>query len=191
MKDKARVTSLDTVDDLSDDEELRENNVTDEENSQVPNAEASQIESGPSIFRNRNITPQQNKKRARTSKEDRWSVSGTATSSTTLMKYIIDKKEKEQEQEEKDDLYHFFEGIKRTVKKFSPTDVHLAKRKIFDIISEMEVKYLSNEISEPPIQPQYQTLVSIPLTSPAYSTPSADYSNTTSCSSFFENFSPN
>lgn len=189
MKDKGRVTSLDKIGDLSDDEDLTEDySVNDQENRQTPNADTSQIESSPLISGSSNLTPQQNRKRARTSEQNR--RPDPATASATLMKYIIDQKKNEEEHQEKDELYHFFEGIKKTVTRFSPRDVHLAKTKIFDIVSEIEATYLNNEISESTTHPQYQTLVSIPLASPSYSLASTD-SNTTSCSSYYKNFSPN
>ncbi|KAF2900067.1 hypothetical protein ILUMI_06119 [Ignelater luminosus] len=58
----------------------------------------------------------------------------------------------------------FFDGIKASVKNFSPMDQHVAKTKIFNIVSAIEGKYVfQGNAPIPPIPPipQYQTWFSL------------------------------
>jgi len=69
------------------------------------------------------------------------------TASSTLMKHLLNEEKKEKEIDEID-LY--FDTMKRTVKKFSVADKLLVKRKVINIVSDIEGKYVGEE------QPQRQ-----------------------------------
>lgn len=67
------------------------------------------------------------------------------TTSGTMMYPSLQQESKHHE--EKDELDYFFESIKSTIKKFSPSDIHLAKNKIFMIVSEIESKYVDEQFT--------------------------------------------
>lgn len=67
------------------------------------------------------------------------------TASSTMMKFSLQQESKQHEA--KDELDYFFETIKSTVKKFSPADTHLAKNKIFMIVSDIESKYVDKQFT--------------------------------------------
>lgn len=110
---------------------------------------------------------------------------------------------------ERDELDNFFDSIKATVRKFSPTDIHLVKNKIFFMVSDIESKYIlpkDNQINtqqfptysqhsniQPQVQSQYHQFENQPsLHSATSSSPpsSACVSTQSSTSSYYENFSP-
>lgn len=64
--------------------------------------------------------------------------------SATLMKFILDNRDNKSSETDKklDALDQFFSSICSTVKQFSPYLQHVAKNKIFSIVSEMELEQL-------------------------------------------------
>ncbi|CAG5016038.1 unnamed protein product [Parnassius apollo] len=62
------------------------------------------------------------------------------TPSTVLMKYIIDSKKNTPPP---DDIEQFMAGITTTLRSFPPRDRAIAKAKIFEIVSRMEIDILS------------------------------------------------
>lgn len=65
----------------------------------------------------------------------------TETVSEVFMSYLLEQ-DKQQQTHHKDELDHFFESLKCTVRKFSDQDKHIVKQKLFMTVSEMETKYL-------------------------------------------------
>lgn len=63
------------------------------------------------------------------------------SASSTLMKYILQKKDQDQAIHPID---HFFSLMASTVKNFSPLDQHMVKTKIFTMVSQIEEKYLTD-----------------------------------------------
>lgn len=210
MKDKQRLTSIvnETSSAITDDEDesLSQNSdMSNTENLNVPEVTTVDIPELPS------------KKRKPVQKNANKSNSTNQTASGTLMKYLLEKENKISD--EIDELDHFFDGIKATVKKFSPADKHLAKKEIFKIVSDIEGRYIDQQISshipthstyfhsnvQPNIQPQinsqfqqfqYQPLLSS-TQSPASVIPmasrppsSVSVPQSSSASSYYENYSP-
>ncbi|XP_045474319.1 transcription factor Adf-1-like [Harmonia axyridis] len=62
------------------------------------------------------------------------------TSSTSLMKLILENKAKT------NDIQQFFESIATTVQSFPPRERALAKAKVFTVISEMEIELLNRDL---------------------------------------------
>jgi hypothetical protein len=60
----------------------------------------------------------------------------------SVMKYIWEQKTKE-EKSTQDPMDIFFAGIAATVKSFTPTDQHIIKKQIFQLVSDMEEKYVN------------------------------------------------
>jgi len=78
------------------------------------------------------------------------------SASSTLMKYILEKKDEEQLEEKKKEssaMDQFFLSMCSTVKQFSPYNQHLAKTKIFSIVSEIELDSLRQTQQQPLFQP--------------------------------------
>lgn len=206
MKDKQRLTSIvnETSSTDTEDESLSQHeDMSTTENRNVPKVTTVEISQLPS------------KKRKLVQTNANNSKATNQTASGTLMKYLLENEKKTSD--ERDDLDHFFEGIKATVKKFSPADKHLAKKEIFKIVSDIEGRYIGQQISshipthstyfhsnvQPNIQPQitsqfpqfqYQPLLSQTPTSaiPMASRPPSRVSvpQSSSASSYYENFSP-
>ncbi|XP_044760163.1 transcription factor Adf-1-like [Coccinella septempunctata] len=79
-------------------------------------------------------------KRARVRQKTRFQ-STNETLSNSLMKFILENKAKN------DDIQQFFESIATTVRSFPPRDRAIAKAKVFDVISEMEIDILNRDAS--------------------------------------------
>ncbi|XP_008187410.1 uncharacterized protein LOC103310547 [Acyrthosiphon pisum] len=152
MKERDSISNIDVVtddeDDVlshSDDEEIQvggENSVSFE--NAVQNVETSFSTPAP-------VQPRQ-KKCKKTS-----SLKPPETASSTLMKYIIEQKNSEQSYpttSKLDAMDQFFLSMCSTVKQFSPYFQHIAKTKIFHIISELELEQLRQN------QPQTQSTIS-------------------------------
>jgi len=85
------------------------------------------------------------------------SLKPPVTASSTLMKYIIEQKNAEQlypTTSKLDAMDQFFSSMCSTVKQFSPYLQHIAKTKVFQIISELELEQLRQN------QPQPQSTIS-------------------------------
>lgn len=105
-------------------------------------------------------------------KKSKVSNYSSETASSTLMKYILEKKNEENLEEKKESsaIDQFFLSMCSTVKQFSPYKQHLAKTKIFSIVSEIELENLgsiqqqqlfyprSQSISNFDLQPQVQAV---------------------------------
>lgn len=104
-------------------------------------------------------------------KKSKVSISSSETASSSLMKYILEKKNEEnlKEKNEPSAIDQFFLSMCSTVKQFSPYHQHLAKTKIFAIVSDIELENLgsvqqqlfhprSQSISNFDIQPQVQAV---------------------------------
>ncbi|KAL4126736.1 hypothetical protein QTP88_010945 [Uroleucon formosanum] len=76
------------------------------------------------------------------------SIPPSETASSSLMKYILEKKNEEnlKEKNEPSAIDQFFLSMCSTVKQFSPYHQHLAKTKIFAIVSEIELENLGTDI---------------------------------------------
>uniref|UniRef100_A0A6P7F6Y0 Uncharacterized protein LOC114327210 n=1 Tax=Diabrotica virgifera virgifera TaxID=50390 RepID=A0A6P7F6Y0_DIAVI len=143
MKDKERISSFpDIAENASDMEHLNEDSIHDE--NEGGNGEAEQntsqsVSTTPvSVPSTSGIITKKSaqKKTTRTSKE---------SASAVLMQYILSKKEEEQREPQnpkKDHIDLFFDSIKATVRNFSPADYQLAKRIIFNTVSDIENKYI-------------------------------------------------
>lgn len=137
----------------------------------------------------------------------------TESASATLMNYILSQKHAEETRTsvtEKDSIDLFFDSIKATVRTFSPSDFHSLKTNIFNMVTEMESKYLygttsNTHGSERQYQQQYQSQQGFNNNSNNYqhshSSHSSYYNQShtspasierpqSSASSYFENFSP-
>lgn len=130
------------------------------------------------------------------------------TASSVLMKYILDN---ETNDEPKATSYAhpidtFFQGLAATVKTFSPEYQHMAKNKLFGIVSDLEWAQLQNKSANPQIPlsvnpstsyfcsntqvaPSQNTMQYIQTPTPSpISRPSSSTSTTTQ--HFYENFDP-
>nr|CAD7268168.1 unnamed protein product [Timema shepardi] len=68
----------------------------------------------------------------------------------TLMKYLIETNKKEENNRiQPNEIDQFFSLMANTVKRFSPVDQHFIKTKVFNMISEVESKYLIPQNSIP------------------------------------------
>ncbi|CAI6345114.1 unnamed protein product [Macrosiphum euphorbiae] len=133
MKDKERISSVVSLEDTIDDtEEILESN------EQTPNVAFKKIDSPTTNENHRAWKSHQGTKRKTYQAE---------TASSTLMKHLINEEKK---QKEVDEIDLFFDTMKRTVKKFCVADKLLVKRKVFNIVSDIEGKYVGEE------QPQSQ-----------------------------------
>lgn len=92
-------------------------------------------------------------------KKNKTNTEPPQNASATLMKYILDNKSSEGDKK-LDALDQFFLSICSTVKQFSPYLQHVAKNKIFSIVSELELEqlkyaqsqtYLNTFIHQPPV----------------------------------------
>jgi len=78
------------------------------------------------------------------------------------MRYIIEKKKEEEvkantEKNEINVIDQFFQNMGSTVKQFSPYLQHLAKIRVFSVISELELDHIkSQKLHEQQYQQQYQ-----------------------------------
>ncbi|KAJ8706917.1 hypothetical protein PYW07_012995 [Mythimna separata] len=91
-----------------------------------------------------NVDNQTNTEQRRPAKRSRTHEStkrtcANETYSNTLIKYILDKTSK------KDNIQHFFESISSTVQTFPLRDRAIAKARVFEIISQMELEILSRD----------------------------------------------
>lgn len=105
-------------------------------------------------------------------KKSKVSNPSSETASSTLMKYILENKNEENLNEKKESsaIDQFLLSMCSTVKEFSPYHQHLAKTKIFSIVSEIELENLrtiqqqqlfnprSQSISNFDVQPQVQAV---------------------------------
>lgn len=133
MKDKERISSVVSLEDTIDDtEEILESN------EQTPHVAFKKIDSPTTNENHRAWKSPQGTKRKTYQAE---------TASSTLMKHLINEEKK---QKEVDEIDLFFDTMKRTVKKFCVADKLLVKRKVFNIVSDIEGKYVGEE------QPQSQ-----------------------------------
>lgn len=112
------------------------------------------------------------------------------TASTTLMKYLIEKKDTEKENKAHHPIEDFFSLMAASVKNFSPVDQHYVKSKVFAIVNDIEAKYLmqpptyftsSPQQSPTNFMPSSQQspaqFTSSPQQSPAHLTPSPTQHN--------------
>jgi len=76
------------------------------------------------------------------SKKEEISQTANEVTGQSLMKYILEQKNKE-EKSNQDPVDIFFAGIAATVKSFNPIDQHIIKRQIFQLVSDMEGKYVN------------------------------------------------
>jgi len=147
MKERDSISNIDVVTDdddevlsHSDDEEIQvegENSVSFENN--IQNAETSFNTPAP-------VQPRQ-KKLKKTN-----SLKPPETASSTLMKYIIEQKKSEQSNpttSKSDAMDQFFSSMCSTAKQFSPYFQHIAKTKVFQIISELELQQLRQNQTQP------------------------------------------
>lgn len=152
MKERECISTVNRVSD--DDTELSNSNVEEtrsecmSENSDgslevcqevvVPLSKESEKRSAPS-------TPKLlSKKKMKINKTNIDPTVSTQNASATLMKFILDNRDSKSSEADKtlDALDHFFSSICSTVKQFSPYMQHVAKNKIFSIISELELEQL-------------------------------------------------
>ncbi|XP_033326408.1 uncharacterized protein LOC117220505 [Megalopta genalis] len=68
-------------------------------------------------------------------------VSSSGDAIETLLKYILEKQEEERNIQPID---HFFKLMADTVKHFSPVEQHYVKTKVFNLVNEIEGKYLAS-----------------------------------------------
>lgn len=142
MRDKARVSSL-QINDGTDEENIDGN---DEEQAEAEaEAETNDVPAAP-----REVV-QENIKKKRISRKN---PSNTESASSTLMNYLLSQKSIE-ESKEKDSIDLFFDGIKATVRSFTPADFHTVKTTIFNVVSEIERKYLFPASANNPPSTQY------------------------------------
>ncbi|XP_072944178.1 uncharacterized protein [Epargyreus clarus] len=101
------------------------------------------------VQRNDQFTTQQsgqssNRSSAKVSK--RRTVPHKQSSSDTLMKYILENNAKKQNEYNKSHpIDDFFNGLSSTVKTFSPYYQHVAKRRLFAVVQELEFEQMYNE----------------------------------------------
>ncbi|XP_074042027.1 uncharacterized protein isoform X2 [Leptinotarsa decemlineata] len=127
MMDKARVSSL-QIHDGTDEENIDGN---DEEQTEAE-VETNDVPAAPREVLQKNI------KKKRISRKN---PSNKESASSTLMNYLLSQKSIE-ESKEKDSIDLFFDSIKATVRSFTPADFHTVKTTIFNVVSEIERKYL-------------------------------------------------
>lgn len=128
MKDKQRISSVEYSEETLDDEAeipLESNEPTPQFAPQKPN----------------NKSPTTNKSHGawKSNLGVKRKLAPTETASSTLMKHLINTEKKKKEVDEID---LFFETMKKTVKKFSVANKLQVKRKIFNIVTDIEGKYV-------------------------------------------------
>lgn len=118
------------------------------------------------------------------------------SASSQLMKYIIEKEKEEVKSNNKteiDLIDKFFQSMSLTVKQFSPYHQHLAKTRVFSVISELELEHLKsqqlhqqqNMSGFQPIPQSTQTYTLSPIEHPS------DSDTSTSIGNFFQTFTQN
>lgn len=147
MKDKVRITSVTGENEdpsfIADEEE---ENDTLTQISEPPTPPTPQIaKASSSVLRKRKIP-----------------VAATETASSTLMKHILEEEKKLKKEEPKSEMDVFFDSIRMTVNKFNPYDKFLAKQKIFQIVTEIEAKYMDQYWNQPTNQPTSSVVSSVP-----------------------------
>lgn len=136
MRDKERISSLD-IEEQKGGDELEENEQDDTEYE----VSVEQISPPPDSHRKRELsksvsisTPKKKCNRSSRPQE---------TASATVMKYLLENRQQTTDKDkEKDSLELFFESMVKTVKTFSPVDQHLIRNQIYNLVSQMEAKYL-------------------------------------------------
>lgn len=135
------------------------------------------------------MTPKKRKKTGRCTTSE--------SASSHLMKYIIEK-EKEEEvksnnKTEIDVIDKFFQSMSLTVKQFSPYHQHLAKTRVFSVISELELEHLKSQQLHQ--QQNMSGFQSIPQSTQAYTLSPiehpSDSDTSTSIGNFFQTFTQN
>jgi hypothetical protein len=197
MADKPRVTSMDLSSDESRDstaENRSAENTQATENTQASELVDNSVETPSRPLQEAIPTPtsslKRNHPRQRQISGKKQSAPIPETSSSTLMKYILDQKKTTEQIQLKNGL-DFFYGIKETVKAFSPQDQYLAKKKIFETVSEIEGKYLNTPNNPQSIQHYPNALQPRHHVSLIPSGPSSSQSAaSSSCGSYLQNFSP-
>lgn len=132
MKDKERISSVVNLEDQIDDTEeiLQSNELTE------------------TAFKEMKLpTTNENRRAWKTPQGVKRKSVPAETTISTLMTHLLDEEKKK---EEVDEIDLFFDTMKMTVKKFSVADKLLVKRKIFNIVSDVEGKCIGEE------QPQRQ-----------------------------------
>lgn len=119
------------------------------------------------------------------------------SASSHLMKYIIEKeKEEEVKSNKKTEINvidQFFQSMSLTVKQFSPYHQHLAKTRVFSVISELELEHLKSQQMHQ--QQNISEFQSIPQSTQAYTLSPIDHPSdsdtSASIGNFFQTFTQN
>lgn len=150
MKDKVRVTSITGENEDS-------SFIVEQEDENGTNVHASE----PTL-----ASPQIAKTPSSVLRKRKAPVAATETASSTLMKHILEEEKKMRKEEPKSEMDLFFDSIKMTVNKFSAYDQFLTKQKIFQIVTEIEAKYMYQYWNQPPNYPHiHQQQFTHPTTS--------------------------
>lgn len=165
MKERESISNIDTVSD--DDEEVIE-----EDNEICLPEKNTELDTDPSCndtyFNNLSpCTPTPSPKEYRqpilkntlatmAKKKSKVSNSPSETASSTLMKYILENKN--ESKSELSAIDQFFLSMCSTVKQFSPYHQHLAKTKIFSIVSEIELENLGSIQQQQLFHPRSQSI---------------------------------
>lgn len=114
----------------------------------------------PNISITNTASPKEVRKPSSLQKKKKPSNYVSETASSTLMKYILEKKDEEnlEQKAESSAMDQFFLSMCSTVKQFSPYNQHLAKTKIFSIVSEIELDSLRQTQQQPLFQPIPQSI---------------------------------
>lgn len=128
MKRKKRQRAQDANEEDSNDDD-------DDEETKIIHGILNHEEDESALSRNMNIKTENNKRSA---------ITQISVADSALMEYALEEERSCQNTfETRNELDLFFDSVKATVKKFSRVDVHVAKRRIFNVVSEMESKYLN------------------------------------------------
>lgn len=131
FKDRERVTSLQQQDTEIEDTEIGDTNTQNVCNEPVHQEK-------DEAYDNNETIPEAGPSRTKKRKKEQSDTSASAT----LMKYLVERKKEEQPSNPIDT---FFSLMATTVKKFKPVDQHLIKSKVFSLVNDVELKYLTQE----------------------------------------------
>ena len=165
MKDRTRITSLPPAGNESENSDNAEHDGTQELCSGQESEENDEVVGVAQV-----TLPQQERLTRKRKKQENYN-----SASATLMRYLVENKKEERAPEPIDT---FFSLMATTVKKFSPTDQHFIKTKVFSLVSEIEGKYIHNQYAQA-YAPLAQNVCPLPSASPALSQYSTSSSKNT------------
>jgi len=153
MKERETVSSVDTKSDVEESSSDSENEINKSSNitvDSINSPEENITNSTPSELSPKFSKPQPKKIMTPKKRKKNEGHASSESASSHLMRYIIEKEKKEEikantEKNEIDVIDQFFQNMGSTVKQFSPYHQHLAKTRVFSVISELELDHINSQ----------------------------------------------